>query len=289
MERNSKSISKIINNSYSPENIITNDKFTRFFINNVDKKNFIKLNKRPMSKEYFYNKQKNELLLENKNLFYKKRNMNGILASNSSIFRQKKKLPPFIKTDISERYENINNDLNHIKNNNLILHFTQIKPIKIIKSKFDQYKKDSKLIKKVNVNRNNIHLFSRKNNRKDIEMENYKNYTFNKNSSFYNEKINSLEKDKKSMSFEKYTLSYKDKNSVCYKEKCSTILLEEKNKINNYELNISTKLPFSKISLKNINEFQKPIFIFKDLSKVFHNTTIRLAMKKPILKLKLKE
>ena len=50
MEKISKSTSTMINNSYSPENIIKNDKLSRFFINNVNKKELKKIYKRPMSK-----------------------------------------------------------------------------------------------------------------------------------------------------------------------------------------------------------------------------------------------
>jgi hypothetical protein len=289
MEKISKSTSTMINNSYSPENIIKNDKLSRFFINNVNKKELKKIYKRPMSKELLYNKQKNELYIRNNKLFSKKRNRNDILPSNLSIFRVKNIIPPPIKiSDISQKYENFNNNINQLKKNDSILHYTQIKPIKLTKTKLDQYQKASKFIRKVDVNRNNIHLFSRKNNRKDIEMEIYKNYTFNKNSSF-NEKNNSFDKEKKSFSYEKNSLSYKDKTTFSYKDKNSNILLDEKNKFKTFELNLSTKLPLSKISLQNKKDSNKPFFIIKDLSKVFHNKTLRLAMKKPILKIKLKE
>ena len=79
MEKISKSTSTMINNSYSPENIIKNDKLSRFFINNVNKKELKKIYKRPMSKELLYNKQKNELYIRNNKLFSKKRNRNDIL------------------------------------------------------------------------------------------------------------------------------------------------------------------------------------------------------------------
>ena len=178
MEKISKSTSTMINNSYSPENIIKNDKLSRFFINNVNKKELKKIYKRPMRKELLYNKQKNELYIRNNKLFSKKRNRNDILPSNLSIFRVKNIIPPPIKiSDISQKYENFNNNKNQLKKNDSILHYTQIKPIKLTKTKLDQYQKASKFIRKVDVNRNNIHLFSRKNNRKDIEMEIYKNYT----------------------------------------------------------------------------------------------------------------
>ncbi len=289
MERNSKSISIIKNHSYSPENIIKNDKLSRFFKINVDKNELTKLYKRPMSKELLYNKQKNELFIKNKKLFSKKRNINGILPSNISFFRLNNIItPPFKISDVSERNKKGNN-ISQLKKKDLILHYTQIKPIKITKSKIGQYQKDSKSIRKVNVNRNNIHLFSRKNNRKEIEMENYKNYTFNKNSFFYNEKTNTFDKEKQSISCDKYTLSYKDKTNLCYKDKSSTILLDKKNEFNTFELNISNNLPISKISLENLNDLNKPFFIIKDLSKVFHNKTLRLAMKKPIVKIKLNQ
>ena len=119
-------------------------------------------------------------------------------------------------------------------------------------------------------------------------MEIYKNYTFNKNSSF-NEKNNSFDKEKKSFSYEKNSLSYKDKTTFSYKDKNSNILLDEKNKFKTFELNLSTKLTLSKISIKNKKDSNKPFFIIKDLSKVFHNKTLRLAMKKPIVKIKLNQ
>ena len=96
-------------------------------------------------------------------------------------------------------------------------------------------------------------------------MEIYKNYTFNKNSSF-NEKNNSFDKEKKSFSYEKNSLSYKDKTTFSYKDKNSNILLDEKNKFKTFELNLSTKLPLSKISLQNKKDSNKPVFIIKDLS-----------------------
>ncbi len=229
MEKQSSSNKSIINHSFSPIERPVN--FTRILFNKPEKNIFTKLFK-PSKAKTIHIKKKKEMS-ENKKVIPKKKNLIKFVPSKLSFIQSRNTIPPIKISETSKKRKD-NNIQQLLKNNSTSLHFTRLKTNKLNLNKLGQYQNDSKIIRRVTVNNRNIHLFSSKNNRKEIEKQN------------------------------------------------STFMKEDKKQFSFHELNTSTKLPFSKISLKQINDYQYSFPHIKDLSKFFHNETLKMAMKNPI-------
>lgn len=217
MEKKSKSNQKI-NNSFSPDIKVN---FARLFLNKVDNNIISKLIK--FSKE---KKIKHYSKIEKTKISYTPRlkNMVKLLPRQLYFKNQRNIVPPIKLNDISEKRENNQYNFSQLIQPNISINYTQIKPN--LRTKLAKYQNYSTLVQKVSVNNRNINLFSKNNNRKDIEV--------NKDNSFLND----------------------DKFS--------------KNVLN--------------MSLKDIYYNHKPIVLPKinDVSKFFHNETLKNALKKPI-------
>ena len=140
-------ISKSNNSSYQESNL----NFARIFLKKIDNKILLKLYK--LSKK---NSIKNKIEKSEISKTPRNRNIIKLLPIKSTFKNQRKIVPPIKINNLSETDKNIN--------------YTQNKPN--LSYKLGQFKNYTKLFGKIiDNNRNNI-LFSKKNNRNDIEVKN---------------------------------------------------------------------------------------------------------------------